>query len=278
MSLASKLDIKAARVDYHEFEGEPAVIIERYDRKIEKGTVIRLHQEDLCQALNCPPSSKIHRRRRPILHRRHRIPRIHQDNRKERTLQASCKCSSSTTASPQPTLTRKTTPSCLASTTRPARADVRCRVHRAIRRLEEVDGKATEARDAHRRSRPHTPCAAASIRSRSGNASLLPPRVARFGQDSAICAMRRPFGRFPLPNRAQRAREVLDIGWKQAGGRRCACPSTKGIPEKVRDGRRRAPALSFHNRPTTVERGNNGHDISDHQGRGSTKRAVCAIA
>ena len=58
MSLASKLDIKAARVDYHEFEGEPAVIIERYDRKNEKGTVIRLHQEDLCQALNCPPSSK----------------------------------------------------------------------------------------------------------------------------------------------------------------------------------------------------------------------------
>lgn len=58
MSLASKLGIKAARVDYHEFEGEPAVIIERYDRKIEKGTVIRLHQEDLCQALNCPPSNK----------------------------------------------------------------------------------------------------------------------------------------------------------------------------------------------------------------------------
>lgn len=77
------------------------------------------------------------------------------------------------------------------------------------------------------------------------------------------------FPGFPQPKGA--SAQVLDIGWAQAGGRRCAGPSAKGILEKIRGGRRCAPALSFHNRPTTIERGNNGHDISDHQGRGVHK-------
>ena len=58
MRLAAELGIPTARVEYCEFEGEPAIIVERYDRRIENGSVVRLHQEDLCQALGCLPVNK----------------------------------------------------------------------------------------------------------------------------------------------------------------------------------------------------------------------------
>lgn len=58
MRLAASLGIPAAGVEYREFEGEPAVIVERYDRRREGGVVRRLHQEDLCQALGCLPANK----------------------------------------------------------------------------------------------------------------------------------------------------------------------------------------------------------------------------
>ncbi len=41
------------------FEDEPALIVERYDRvKVRDGTIRRLHQEDLCQALGVMPAQK----------------------------------------------------------------------------------------------------------------------------------------------------------------------------------------------------------------------------
>lgn len=58
MRLASKLGIPTADVAYREFEGEPAIIVERYDRQQQYGLVTRLHQEDLCQALGCLPANK----------------------------------------------------------------------------------------------------------------------------------------------------------------------------------------------------------------------------
>lgn len=62
MSVAAKLGIDVAQVEYVEFEGdqgvEPAIVIERYDRQIEGEGVMRLHQEDLCQALGCLPDNK----------------------------------------------------------------------------------------------------------------------------------------------------------------------------------------------------------------------------
>ena len=58
MRLAAKLGIPTAKVEYHEFKGEPAIIIERYDRRSENGHIVRLHQEDLCQALGCLPENK----------------------------------------------------------------------------------------------------------------------------------------------------------------------------------------------------------------------------
>lgn len=62
MRLATLCGIRSARVSYREFTGahgvEPAIVIERYDRKLENGVVIRLHQEDFCQVLSCPPEKK----------------------------------------------------------------------------------------------------------------------------------------------------------------------------------------------------------------------------
>ena len=62
MRLAAECGIDSARVEYLEFEDaediEPAIVIERYDREVEGDSVLRLHQEDLCQALGCLPENK----------------------------------------------------------------------------------------------------------------------------------------------------------------------------------------------------------------------------
>lgn len=62
MRLAGECGINAATVDYLEFVGEggvePAIVVERYDREESGGAVVRLHQEDLCQALGCLPDNK----------------------------------------------------------------------------------------------------------------------------------------------------------------------------------------------------------------------------
>ncbi len=62
MRLAAECGIDSARVEYLEFEDEggvePAIVIERYDRVDNGVTVLRVHQEDLCQALGCLPENK----------------------------------------------------------------------------------------------------------------------------------------------------------------------------------------------------------------------------
>ncbi|MGN0261367.1 MAG: HipA domain-containing protein, partial [Eggerthellaceae bacterium] len=62
MSLAKECGINTASVEYSEFSFEkgvePAIIIERYDRQVFNDKVVRLHQEDLCQALGCLPDNK----------------------------------------------------------------------------------------------------------------------------------------------------------------------------------------------------------------------------
>lgn len=59
MLLAERCEIPTAHVEYRLFEDEPALIVERYDRlKRPNGTVVRLHQEDLCQALGVMPDQK----------------------------------------------------------------------------------------------------------------------------------------------------------------------------------------------------------------------------
>lgn len=51
--------IHAAATAYHEFDGTPAIVVKRYDRTISPdGTVVRIHQEDMCQALGIWPHKK----------------------------------------------------------------------------------------------------------------------------------------------------------------------------------------------------------------------------
>lgn len=57
--LATACGIPAAGVEYSVFEGEPAIVVSRYDRvRDERGEVVRLHQEDFCQALGVLPENK----------------------------------------------------------------------------------------------------------------------------------------------------------------------------------------------------------------------------
>ena len=62
MHLATECGIDTARVEYLEFKDdkgiEPAIVVERYDRIRDGDCVLRLHQEDLCQALGCLPENK----------------------------------------------------------------------------------------------------------------------------------------------------------------------------------------------------------------------------
>ncbi|WP_102144321.1 type II toxin-antitoxin system HipA family toxin [Mycobacterium hubeiense] len=53
------IGIHAAKTAYHEFDGTPAIVVQRYDRIINPdGTVVRIHQEDMCQALGVWPHKK----------------------------------------------------------------------------------------------------------------------------------------------------------------------------------------------------------------------------
>jgi serine/threonine-protein kinase HipA len=55
----SLIGIPAAHTAYHEFDGTPAIVVTRFDRIIDPdGTVTRIHQEDMCQALGVWPHRK----------------------------------------------------------------------------------------------------------------------------------------------------------------------------------------------------------------------------
>lgn len=59
LALARALRLPAARSEVRRFGNEPAIVIERYDRVIlAVGDVVRVHQEDMCQALGVMPTRK----------------------------------------------------------------------------------------------------------------------------------------------------------------------------------------------------------------------------
>lgn len=58
MRAAAAVGINVAPCELELFEDQPAVIITRYDRVLDKGRITRLHQEDLCQALSMAPERK----------------------------------------------------------------------------------------------------------------------------------------------------------------------------------------------------------------------------
>jgi serine/threonine-protein kinase HipA len=47
-----------ARTHVARFGEESAIVVDRYDRRLADGRLVRIHQEDVCQALSVPPSRK----------------------------------------------------------------------------------------------------------------------------------------------------------------------------------------------------------------------------
>lgn len=58
LCLAARLDLPAARSVVRCFGDQVAIVVERYDRRAVRGELVRLHQEDFCQALGVPPDQK----------------------------------------------------------------------------------------------------------------------------------------------------------------------------------------------------------------------------
>lgn len=50
--------LSAVRTSIERFEDQSAIVITRYDRMLQKGQQVRIHQEDLCQALSVHPANK----------------------------------------------------------------------------------------------------------------------------------------------------------------------------------------------------------------------------
>ncbi len=61
LMLAARCGISAPRAQMRHTPKEPYLLVERYDRKWHGNDVIRLHQEDFCQALSIPPENKYER-------------------------------------------------------------------------------------------------------------------------------------------------------------------------------------------------------------------------
>lgn len=59
MRLAGKIGLPVAEAEFCTFGAEPAIVVARYDRKRDgAGRVVRIHQEDFCQALGVMPDVK----------------------------------------------------------------------------------------------------------------------------------------------------------------------------------------------------------------------------
>lgn len=58
LTLARSLGLPTASSTVMRFGGEVAFVVERYDRRIIDGRIVRIHQEDMCQAFGVPPTKK----------------------------------------------------------------------------------------------------------------------------------------------------------------------------------------------------------------------------
>lgn len=58
LNLARNLGLPVAETNVMRFEGEIAIVVERYDRQFSGNEVIRVHQEDMCQARGIMPTRK----------------------------------------------------------------------------------------------------------------------------------------------------------------------------------------------------------------------------
>ena len=68
MTLAKAVGLTTPSVSFRSAGGRPCIVAERYDRIVEpNGTVVRVHQEDFCQALGYPPERKYQQEGGPLL-------------------------------------------------------------------------------------------------------------------------------------------------------------------------------------------------------------------
>jgi len=58
LRFAARMGLRSARSEVVRFEDELAIAVERYDRTTVGGKLVRIHQEDVCQALSIHPSRK----------------------------------------------------------------------------------------------------------------------------------------------------------------------------------------------------------------------------
>lgn len=58
LRLAQAIGLPAASSQVIHFEDQPAIVVTRYDRVATRRGVVRIHQEDFCQALGVPPTRK----------------------------------------------------------------------------------------------------------------------------------------------------------------------------------------------------------------------------
>jgi len=58
LNLARRLGLPAARSTVQHFEDQTAIVVERYDRRRTETGLVRIHQEDMCQAMGLPPTRK----------------------------------------------------------------------------------------------------------------------------------------------------------------------------------------------------------------------------
>ncbi len=81
MRAAAALGVNVAKTEYVEFDGQPAIVVERFDRiQLPSGAVQRIHQEDLCQATGRMPEFKYEEDGGPTSRDMAQILRGHSDN------------------------------------------------------------------------------------------------------------------------------------------------------------------------------------------------------
>ncbi|OGV66116.1 MAG: hypothetical protein A2283_15230 [Lentisphaerae bacterium RIFOXYA12_FULL_48_11] len=68
MTLAKSADLSVPPVESRIVDGKACILVQRYDRNtLNEGAVIRIHQEDFCQALGFPPERKYQQEGGPLL-------------------------------------------------------------------------------------------------------------------------------------------------------------------------------------------------------------------
>jgi serine/threonine-protein kinase HipA len=81
LALARELGLPAAASEVRRFDGEVAIVVERYDRLSLAGGIVRVHQEDVCQALGVMPTRKYESEGGPGIRRITELLRAHSSAR-----------------------------------------------------------------------------------------------------------------------------------------------------------------------------------------------------